>query len=658
MKHAIVVAFMSSTVGVLACCGDTEAAAGTQPGQQAAVETARKVVKSAGATAKAAFRKDGPRIQVLNNLIIVGFDESDGTWDAAWPEGVQVAVQQAGFAVEVDGKTLQPKEVKAETSPFADKLGSGMQIRQAWGEDVKIERVIRLYDGVPAVTISGRIFNAGNKDVTLGTTRMVELSAANEGWWYLGNNDQIPGAVLVDGIANSQCRPWSSVPPDAKDVGYGGAGIMVLAGRSPSAGLAFGYLTAREARPDLSANWRPGSGGISMTAALRFLERKLGPGESIDLDTVYLSAHNSPYVALERYGDAAAAFSETPVRKGANSLWCSWYAHRMAMTEDLVLANAAIAAKHFRPLGMEIMQIDHGWQRGDVTGDWVPNERFPHGLKWLADELKSKYGMKLGVWIAPTDVAETSELFKKHPDWMLKDDQGKPRVNWKWYWVPNPNCYELDASNPAAAKWIEDAFARLSAEGVSYFKIDFIASAAGEHFRQHDPKATRGWSVLRRAMEAIRRGAGDDAWIRYCQTPPLLSAGLANSAYGGSDTLDFTFFTTGILYDLSAVSSPVAGTTINLEDSTGPKADYFENLLGPLDARLRLASAAEHQLPDRPGPHDTETQVLHDREPSEDVCDLELHSDAEASPLVRVKTGEVLTLEVHASRGWLVSPNH
>jgi hypothetical protein len=367
---------------------------------------------------------------------------------------------------------------------------------------------------------------------------MVELSAASKGWWYLGNNEQIPGAVLINGTAESQCRPWSSVPADAKDVSYGSAGIMVLAGRSPSTGLAFGYLTAREARPDLSASWRPGDGGISMTAALRFLDRKLGPGESLDLDTVYLSAHDSPYVALERYGDAAAAFSETPVRKGANSLWCSWYAHRMAMTEDLVLANAAVAAKHFKPLGMEIMQIDHGWQRGDVTGNWVPNERFPHGLKWLADELKSKYGMKLGVWIAPTDVAETSELFKQHPDWMLKDDQGKPRVNWKWYWKPNPNCYELDASNPAAAKWIEETFAQLSAWGVSYFKIDFIADSAGEHFRQYDPKATRGWSVLRRAMEAIRRGAGDDAWIRYCQTPPLLSAGLANSAYCGDDTLD------------------------------------------------------------------------------------------------------------------------
>jgi alpha-galactosidase len=184
------------------------------------------------------------------------------------------------------------------------------------------------------------------------------------------------------------------------------------------------------------------------------------------------------------------------------------------------------------------MQLDHGWERGDVTGDWVPNERFPHGFRWLADELKSRYGLRLGAWIAPTDVAETSETFQKHRDWMLKDGAGNPLVNWKWYWKPNPNCYEVDASNPEAAKWIEQTFAQLTSWGVSYYKIDFIASSAGEHFIQKDPKTTRGWGVLRNAMESLRRGAGPDAWIRYCQTPPVLSAGLADSVIGGNDTSD------------------------------------------------------------------------------------------------------------------------
>jgi alpha-galactosidase len=184
------------------------------------------------------------------------------------------------------------------------------------------------------------------------------------------------------------------------------------------------------------------------------------------------------------------------------------------------------------------MQLDHGWQRGDVTGDWTPNERFPHGLKWLANELKSRFGFRLGLWISPTDVAETSETFKKHPDWMLKDAAGKPLVNWRWYWKPNPNCYELDASNPAARQFVENTFERLAGEGASYFKIDFIAASAGEQFFPSDPTVTRGWGVFQHAVEAVRRGAGQDATIRYCQVPSLLAAGVADYALGGSDTLD------------------------------------------------------------------------------------------------------------------------
>jgi alpha-galactosidase len=302
--------------------------------------------------------------------------------------------------------------------------------------------------------------------------------------------------------------------------------------------LLVGFLSAREARPDVQARFDVPQSGTALSAGLRFLGRKLPAGATLELDAVCLAAHPTIYDALERYGDAAAATSAVPVRSGSTSLWCSWYAHRMAMTEDLVLANAAVAAQHFQPLGLEIMQLDHGWQRGDITGDWVVNERFPHGLKWLADQLRSRHGLHLGVWISPTDVAETSATFRDHPEWMLKDDQGQPAVSWQWYWKPNPNCYQLDASHPDAAAFIRDTFARLTAEGVSYYKIDFIAPCGGEHFVQHDPYCTRGWGVLRRAMEAIREGAGPGTWIRYCQTPPLLSAGLANSAYGGSDTLD------------------------------------------------------------------------------------------------------------------------
>ena len=141
---------------------------------------------------------------------------------------------------------------------------------------------------------------------------------------------------------------------------------------------------------------------------LRQQKKILPAGQTIALDPVWLSVEENGYDALERYGDAVAALAPKPLRTGATALWCSWYPIRMGISEEIILAQAAIAAKHFKPLGLDVMQMDHGWQRGDVCGDWMPNERFPHGLKWLSEQLQSRYGMKLGLWIAPTQVAFTT----------------------------------------------------------------------------------------------------------------------------------------------------------------------------------------------------------------------------------------------------------
>ena len=54
--------------------------------------------------------------------------------------------------------------------------------------------------------------------------------------------------------------------------------------------------------------------------------------------------------------------------------------------------GAEIAAKHFKPSGLDLIQLDHGWQQGDICGDWTPNEAFPHGMKWLSEQLQSRYG--------------------------------------------------------------------------------------------------------------------------------------------------------------------------------------------------------------------------------------------------------------------------
>lgn len=423
--------------------------------------------------------------------------------------------------MEAGDQTLRPQAAKAEVVPVTDAIGSGLEMRQRWGKGIEIERRIRLYDGKPAIVVSAVLTNRTGRDVTPATVKMIDLSEQDRGWWHLAGLMRAPATVGYSGTS-SPCRPAPDEESGAEaEKQYGSDGVLALTQRESAGAMAVGSLSAQMGSPYVHARFRTGVGGTSLGVTLR-LGSRLADGRTIALDPAWLSVEENRFEALERYGDAVAAMSPMPVRTGANALWCSWYPIRMGINEEIVLAHAAIAAKHFKPLGLDVIQLDHGWQRGDICGDWIPNERFPHGLKWLSEQLKTRYGMKLGLWIAPTNVALTSQTFRDHPEWLMKNAAGEPASIGRWYWAPNPEMALIDASHPAAEQWIADTFARLSAEGVSYYKIDFIA----------------GSPSLLRAMQAIRRGAGPNAWIRYCNTPLLSNVGLADSSYIGPDTGD------------------------------------------------------------------------------------------------------------------------
>jgi alpha-galactosidase len=68
--------------------------------------------------------------------------------------------------------------------------------------------------------------------------------------------------------------------------------------------------------------------------------------------------------------------------------------------------------------------MDDGWfgQRKDDhagLGDWYVNqEKFPHGLKPLIDKVHA-LGMDFGLWVEPEMVNPDSDLYRKHPEWVL-----------------------------------------------------------------------------------------------------------------------------------------------------------------------------------------------------------------------------------------------
>jgi alpha-galactosidase len=81
-----------------------------------------------------------------------------------------------------------------------------------------------------------------------------------------------------------------------------------------------------------------------------------------------------------------------------------------------------------KELGVDLFLLDDGWfgnkypRSNDKAGlgDWQETQtKLPHGLGYLVEQAEAK-GVKFGIWIEPEMVNPKSELYEKHPDWILK----------------------------------------------------------------------------------------------------------------------------------------------------------------------------------------------------------------------------------------------
>ncbi len=101
-------------------------------------------------------------------------------------------------------------------------------------------------------------------------------------------------------------------------------------------------------------------------------------------------------------------------------LYNSWEATTFGVDEPGQKALAEKAAK----IGVERFVMDDGWfgARNDDhagLGDWYVNpKKFPNGLQPLIQYVNS-LGMDFGIWVEPEMVNPDSDLYRKHPDWVM-----------------------------------------------------------------------------------------------------------------------------------------------------------------------------------------------------------------------------------------------
>jgi len=304
--------------------------------------------------------------------------------------------------------------------------------------------------------------------------------------------------------------------------------------------LCVGFLTEERWRGQITTEE---SGGKPLSWVVGFDGGDLAvrPDERVALEEVMFLAGRDPWALLERYADAVGRRHKVKPAKSIPVSWCSWYPHRLGVTEERVLANARIGAERLKPLGLSIMELDLGWERGHLPSAFEENDQFPHGLAWLANQLEG-LGFKLGAWKAPFSVSELDPLFREHPEWLLSGEGRKPLPRGEWFWEPHGKIYALDLTHPDAQRWLREKMRGLAQRGVRYLKTDFLGVATDGALRdRHDPRMVAGGGteasrVGLRIMREEMQAADPDALLLNCSGPELPGTGSFPLLYTCNDT--------------------------------------------------------------------------------------------------------------------------
>lgn len=225
-----------------------------------------------------------------------------------------------------------------------------------------------------------------------------------------------------------------------------------------------------------------------------------------------------------------------PLKKG----YTTWYNYYSDIDSDIISRDLdALAACECKT---DVFQIDDGYQK--AIGDWldikpgffsVLNDKLTtdgkpaidenSGMKPIADMIHSK-GMAAGIWLAPFAVSPLSEVFKKHPDWILKNGKGKPcRAGSNW-----GGFYALDIYNEEVRAHLKDVFDTvLNVWGFDLVKLDFLYAAAFMPF-----KGRCRARIMYDAMDLLRECVGDKL-ILGCGVPLMPAFGKVDYCRIGSD---------------------------------------------------------------------------------------------------------------------------
>ncbi|GAB4309353.1 MAG: hypothetical protein Kow0069_08530 [Promethearchaeota archaeon] len=500
-----------------------------------------------------------------NALLEVRVEHASGTYSVLLASG-ELVVKDATFGAKVGGKTFLAREgydLAVGVAPVSDRLGDGALV-EVWAENPRPSEEperptswarLAVRAGEEHVTLEVHVKNVTGRDLELEEVYSCWAKAEAGGGVFVGR--ELASHRIVEGGLGMLFDFTVRVLNGGEDADSDWHVLFwdreSWEGEGRRRSLLFGAISpcGNPVQFQSSSDGQTGQGLVdsagrrafpSFVAVTRFLPRKkFKPGDVVVGETIAVDpVEGDPHRQLEKYADLVARFNGirlTP--QPVPAYWNSWNAptgwssaedrdfgdaYGSMISEGVILENLEVMERWLKRFGMSWWGLDSGWA---TVGVWEPNERFPHGMKWLADQIHAK-GLKAGIWLNPFNVDVRSEFYRAHPDWFVEMAPGFP--------VGDKNWRTLDLTRPDVEAWLRQLVRKVTREwGFDGLKCDFCYYVAGGH-QFFDERAT-GTEVLRRGFQIIREEAGPETFVVACGGPVGFYWGLVDATRVGLDNM-------------------------------------------------------------------------------------------------------------------------
>lgn len=278
-------------------------------------------------------------------------------------------------------------------------------------------------------------------------------------------------------------------------------------------------------------------------------KRPLKPGETIPFEKIIEIKNESWQDLMFKYGEEIAKEHKIKSKEPLDLKgWSTWdYYGRNFDTKDIIKNVDQIDAEGLKA---NIIQVDGGWwtSRGDYLS--VRNN-LQGGMEAIADYAKLK-GYRAGIHLDGFRADKTSNLYKEHPDWFLKDQDGETICQA----IDKKDTYMqyiyFDYSNPEVCAYMKNVLKTIHTKwGYSYFKIDFIRyglleTILAEHGKDNQKGIKKVTAIkafdnsitsierTRLGLKAMREGMGD-AFFLACSSVFGPTIGIVDGIRTGGD---------------------------------------------------------------------------------------------------------------------------